>query len=113
MAKFSMKNSKSDFAKALILITIIVSILGYIDYITGEISIDILYMACVFLVTWYTNGIMGVLCILEILLAKVTADYYDHVDIWSSIYNSNVLYTLAANIIVCALIVNLKKALSK
>ena len=102
-----------DFFKALVLMSIIVTILGYVDYVTGEISIDILYLFCVFFVTWYTNGRMGLLCIVEIILAKITADYYDRVDVLSQIYDSNMFYTISVNAIVCVLVIQLKKALTK
>ena len=110
----SFKNERiSGFLKALVLTSIIVSILGYIDYITGEISIDILYVLCVFFVTWYTDGVIGILCITEILLTKITADYYDNINILSVVYDSNIFYTILTNVIVCVLVIKLKKALSK
>lgn len=103
----------ADIIKGIILTTIVVSILGYIDFITGDISIDILYMFCVIFVTWFSNGIIGALCILEIIFAKTTADYLDRVNIVTFIYDWNILYSIIVNIIVCILIVKLKKALSK
>ncbi len=103
----------ADLIKGIILTTIIVAILGYIDYITGDISIDIFYMFCVVFVTWFTNGAVGALCILEIIFAKTTADYLDSVNIVTFIYDWNILYSIIVNIMVCLLIVKLKKALSK
>ncbi len=103
----------TDLLKGVILTTVIVAILGYIDYITGELSIDILYMFCVIFVTWFTNGIIGALCILEIIFAKSTADYLDHVNIMTFVYDWNSFYSIVVNIIVCILIVKLKKTLLK
>ena len=107
------KRRKPNYIKALILISMIVSVLGYIDYITGEVSIDILYLFCVFFVTWYTNGILGIICILEIVLTKLTADYYDKINILSGFYDWNIFNTILVNFIVCVLVIKLKKALNK
>ncbi len=105
--------SISDFIKAVILITIIVSILGYIDYITGEISIDILYILCICVVTWYTNIMIGVLCIIEIIFSKTTADFYDNVKIGSHLYEWNTFSYLFVYLVLCVLVGCLKKVLSK
>ena len=102
-----------NFIKALILTTIIVSILGYIDYITGEISIEILYILCLCLVTWHTNIYIGILCVIEIIFAKTTADYYDQIKIGSHLYELNLLNYILIYIIVCVLVNKLKNSLSK
>jgi hypothetical protein len=102
-----------DLFKTLVLTSIIVSILGYIDYITGEISIDILYMLCVITVSWFSNRIIGILCIAEILFAKITADHFDHVVVGSHLYEWNTFNYLIIYLIVCILVGGLKKVLSK
>lgn len=99
-------------AKAVALTTFIIALLGYIDYITGEISIDILYIFCVCAVTWFTNTVVGIVCVLEIVLAKTTADYYDHIKIGSHLYEWNTLSYLFMYLVVCLLVRALKKALS-
>ncbi|GFE60481.1 hypothetical protein [Geobacter sp. AOG2] len=98
--------------KAVVLTTIIVSLLGYIDCITGEISIDVLYIFCICVVTWFTNTLIGIVCVLEIILAKTTADYYDHIKIGSHLYEWNTFTYLFIYLVVCLLVKKLKKALS-
>ena len=99
--------------KAVVITTIIVSILGYIDYITGEISIDVLYILCLCAVTWYTSTLFGLLCVAELISAKVTADYYDKVKIGSHLYEWNTLNYLFIYIIICLLIGKVRKLLSQ
>jgi hypothetical protein len=106
-------NSITDFVKAIILISIIVSILGYIDYVTGEISIDILYILCICVVTWFTNIPIGILCIIEIIFSKTTVDYYDHIKIGSHLYEWNTFSYLIIYLVLCILVGSLKKVLSK
>lgn len=103
----------SDLIKALILTTIVVSILGYVDYITGEISIDILYILCLCVVTWYNGTFVGMLCVIELFFAKTTADYYDNIKIGSHLYGWNALNYLLIYFLVCLLVGKLKKVLSK
>jgi hypothetical protein len=103
----------SDIFKALIITSVVVSILGYVDFITGEISIDVLYILCICLVTWYTNTIVGILCIIEIVFAKTTADYYDQVKIGSHLYEWNTLNFVLIYLIICMLVSKLKKVLTK
>jgi len=98
--------------KAVALTTMIISLLGYIDYITGEISIDVLYILCVCVVTWFTNTFIGTVCVVEIILAKTTADYYDHIKVGSHLYEWNTFSYLLMYLVVCLLVRKLKKALS-
>lgn len=99
--------------KAVALTTMIIALLGYIDYITGEISIDILYILCVCVVTWFTNTSIGIICVVEIMLAKMTADYYDHIKIGSHLYEWNAFSYLFMYLVVCLLVRKLKKTLTK
>ncbi len=103
----------SDVIKALVLTTLVVSILGYIDYITGEISIDILYILCLCVVTWYTGTLIGLLCVIELIFAKTTADYYDHIKMGSHFYKWNTFNFILIYFVVCLLVGKLKKVLSK
>ena len=105
--------STFQLIKIFIIATVIVSILGYIDYITGEISIDVLSMLCLIVVTWFSNRIIGTICVIEILSAKVTADYFDNIKIESHLYEWNLLNYFIIYLITCILVVSLKKALSK
>jgi hypothetical protein len=102
-----------DLIKALIITTIVVSILGYVDYLTGEISIDILYILCLCLVTWFAGTFTGILCVIELILAKTTAAYYDHIKIGSHLYEWNTFNYIFIYFIVCLLVGKLKKVLSK
>ena len=98
--------------KVFAIITLSVSVLGYIDYLTGEASIDTLYIACLAFVTWYTNRSIGFLCIFEIIVTKTLADYYDYVKIGTHLYGWNALDYILVYIAVCLLVANLKKVLS-
>jgi hypothetical protein len=113
MKEYTKVHSISDFIKAIVLTTIIISILGYLDFITGEISLDILYIFCICTVTWYTNLIIGMLSVAEIIFAKTTADYYDNVKIGSHLYEWNTFSYLLIYIIVCVLVGSLKRILFK
>ena len=103
----------ASVTKSLAAITLIVSLLGYIDYVTGEISIDILYILCICLVTLYTDIILGILCVIEILCAKTTADYYDHIKIGSHLYGWNMLNYVFIYLVVCLLVGKLRMILNK
>jgi hypothetical protein len=107
------RNSILYLLKAIVLTTIVISILCYVDYITGEISIDILYICCLLVVTWYTNIFIGLLCVLEIVMAKLSADYFDHIKIGSHQYEWNTLNNIFIYLIVCILASRLKKVLTE
>jgi hypothetical protein len=92
--------------------TLSVSLLGYVDYLTGEASLDTLYIAFLGVVTWYTNRTIGILSIFEVICAKTLADYYDHIKIGTHLYGWNALDYILVYIIVCLLVGNIKKVLS-
>ena len=104
--------SFTDFVKILSITTVVVVILGYVDFMTGEISIDVLYVLCLSLVTWYAGTLMGILCVIELILAKTTADYYDHIKIGSHLYEWNTFNYIVTYIVICLLVGKLKKVLS-
>ena len=97
---------------AIVIATIIVSILGYIDFITGEISIDILYLLCMCAVTWYTNIYLGFLCIFEIFISKTIADYFCQIKVGTHLYEWNALNSIIMYIIGGFLGGKLKKVLT-
>ena len=107
------KYSTTYLLKVFVIISLSVSALGYVDYLTGEISLDTLYIACLGIVTWYTSRSIGALCIFEIVLAKIMADYYDQVKIGTHLYGWNAVDYILVYIIVCLLVGNLKKVLTK
>ena len=98
--------------KAIVLTTIIVSILGYIDFKTGEVSLELLYLLCICLVTWYTNTLLGMLCVIEIFLAKTSADYFCQIKVGTHLYEWNALNDIIMFVVVCILVGKLKKALT-
>jgi K+-sensing histidine kinase KdpD len=106
------KKSVAYFLKATILATIIVAILGYLDFKTGEISLDILYLLCICLVSWYTNTLLGMLCVFEIFLAKTSADYFCQIKVGTHLYEWNALNDVLMFIVVCILVGKLKKVLT-
>lgn len=93
--------------------TFFISVLGYIDYITGEISIDILYIICLCVITWYSNILVGIICLIEVILAKTSADYFDHIKVGTHLYEWNLFNYFFIYLIMCFLVVKLKNALSK
>jgi hypothetical protein len=107
------KYKTSDLIMALVLTTIAVSILGYVDYLTGEISIDVLYILCLCVVTWFAGTSIGILCVIELIFAKTTAAYYDNIKIGSHLYEWNTINYIFIYFIVCLLVGKLKKVLSK
>ena len=106
------KKSLTYIFSAIILTTIIVSILGYIDFKTGEISLEILYLLCTCLVTWYTNIFLGLLCIIEIFLVKTSADYYCQIKVGTHLYEWNTLNYIIMYVVVCVLVGKLKMVLT-
>jgi len=113
MRDIGRKRGLTYLVKTLIIVTIIVFALGYFDFITGEISIDILYVFCICLVTWYTNTLFGILCVIEVIFAKTTADYFDRVRVVSHLYEWATFNNIVIYIIVCLLTGKVKKELSK
>ena len=113
MPRSSDASSSLHSIKIFIPTTFIVSLLGYIDYITGEISIDVLYIITICSVTWFSNLCIGVLCVTEIMFAKITADYFDKIKIGSHVYEWNMLNYLLMYLIVCLLVGKVKSSLSK
>jgi len=107
------KRGLTYLIKALIITTIFVSVLGYVDYITGEISIDILYILCICLVTWYTNTFLGVLCAIEVIFAKTTADYFDKINVGSHLYEWAAFNNIVIYVTICLLAGKVKKELLK
>ncbi len=112
MAYGETKKSTYYLIRTVMMATIFVAILGYIDFKTGEISIDILYLLCMGLVAWYTNMLLGILCILEIFVAKTASDYFCQIKVGTHLYEWNALNDVIMYVVVCLLVVKLKKALT-
>lgn len=99
--------------KSLIATTIVFSLLGYIDYLTGEISIDTLYILCLCIATWYCGTVIGVVSVLEIIAAKISADYFDNIKVGTHLYEWNTFSYLIMYLVLCIVVGSLKKALTK
>ena len=97
---------------AFALTTIAISILGYVDYITGEISIEVLYIVCLCFVAWNTCKAISLLCVFEIISAKVSADFFDNVKIGSHLYEWNTFNYVLMYLVVWGLTVKLKATLT-
>jgi magnesium-transporting ATPase (P-type) len=95
------------------LISIIIVALGYLDFITGEISLDILYMLCIIVATWFTNTYIGLICVVEVIFVKVAADYYDNIRVGSHLYEWNTINYIVFYLVTCLLIGKLKSLLTK
>ena len=107
------KKRMFELVKAIAVTTLVVSILGYIDYITGEVSLDILYILCLCTVTWYTSTLFGMLCVVELICAKVTADYYDKVKVGSHLYEWSTVNYILIYIVITLLSGKVRQLLSR
>jgi len=96
-----------------VLFSIVITALGYLDFITGEISLDILYMLCIIAATWFTNTYFGLICVVEVIFVKIAADYYDNIRVGSHLYEWNTLNYIVFYLITCLLIGKLKSLLTK
>ena len=54
----------------------LVVMIGYVDYFTGEFSLDPFYLVVVFVVTWFAGAGCGMICVLEAVCAEAITDYY-------------------------------------
>lgn len=95
------------------MVSAIIAALGYLDFITGEISLDILYMLCIIAATWFTNTYIGLICVLEVVIVKVAADYYDNIKVGTHLYGWNTLNYIGFYLVTCLLIGKLKNLLTK
>ena len=95
------------------LVSLAIAGLGYLDYITGEISLDVLYMLCIIVATWFTNTYIGLICVAEVVFVKVAADYYDNIKVGSHLYEWNTANYVVFYLVTCLLIGKLKSLLTK
>jgi len=64
--------------------------LGYVDYLTGDYSMDTFYLLVIFGITWFTGRGFGAICAVEAVLAETFADYYSHNgEVLNSVYYWN------------------------
>ena len=96
-----------------ILLTVAALALGYIDYVTGDVSIDLVYFVFIGFSTWRTNTIIGLLCVTEVVIVKLFADYYDGYTINTNLYEWNSFSYAFIYTITCLLIGKLKNIINK
>jgi hypothetical protein len=105
--------NKFDLVKGIVLSTLVVLILGYADYLTGEVSLDILYILCISAAVWFSGTLVGVLCVFEIVFAKISADYFDNIKVGIHFYEWNAFSDFIIFLFVCLLVGKLKRALTE
>ncbi len=83
----------------------LIVLLGYLDYLSGDFSFDFFYLAVIFIVTWYTNFTLGIIFVAESVIAEVISDYYVHYDsVFQTLYYWNWFSDLFVFSIFCYLV---------
>src|SRR5512138_2523902 len=81
---------------------ILVAILGYIDYLTGEYTLLVFYLIPIALVTWYVGCWRGILIALLSGFANFIADYMSASNLglfyWDSLQETVVMIIVAISI---------------
>ena len=110
-----MNNNRSLFSLAatIALLTVAAMALGYLDYVTGDVSIDLIYFIFIGISTWRTSTGIGLLCVAEVVLVKLFADYYDGYTINTNLYEWNSFSYAFIYTITCILIGKLKNIINK
>jgi hypothetical protein len=76
---------------------ILVAVLGYIDYLTGDYSILVFYLVPIFIIAWLQGGRRAVFVSVAAGLARVLSDYYGYYDTpfmyWDSLLDMGFLLT--------------------
>ena len=96
----------------IIALTILALALGYIDYITGDVSIDLLYFIFIGIATWRTNTWIGLLCVVEVVIVKLFSDYFDGYSMNTNLYEWNSFSYAFIYTITCLLVGKLKKIIN-
>lgn len=107
MTRSSMVNKFLYFS----ILTAIISVIGYIDLKTGEVSLDIIYIVTIGVTTWYFGTTLGIVSVVEIINVKVLADYFDNIKVGTHQYDWNAFSDFVTFIVICVLANRLKKAL--
>ena len=107
------KKSLYSLSITIVLLTIAALALGYIDYVTGEVSIDLIYFVFIGVSTWRTNTYIGLLCVTEVVFVKLFADYYDGFSINTNIYEWNSFSYAFIYTVTCLLTGKLKSIINK
>jgi hypothetical protein len=90
---------------------ILVLILGYIDYLTGEYTILVFYLIPIALVTWYVGCWRGILIAVLSGFASYIADYMSISNFSLLVWNS--LQDLAIMIIIAVIIYVLRYSFNR
>ena len=56
----------------------LIAVLGYLDFLTGDYSLDPFYLAAIFIVTWFVGIFCGMICVVEAVMAEAVSDFYVH-----------------------------------
>ena len=104
------KDRKTWLAFALGLI--IIGIIGYTDALTGDYSLDVFYLAVIFVMTWFTGAGYGLLCVIESVLLEAVADYHVHLgNVFTGIYYWNWVSDLVTISALCLLVSFIRRSL--
>lgn len=90
---------------------VVVVILGFVDYLTGDYSLLPFYLAPVSLVSWLQGRRAAVLVSLLSGVARYVSDYYSHSALTFKPWNS--LQDMALILVVACLVLVMKKLMSE
>ncbi len=107
------KKSTCSIVTSVTLLTCMALSLGYIDYMTGDVSIDLIYFIFIGVTTWYTSMWVGLLCVSEVVIVKLFADYYDGYSINTNLYEWNSFTYAFIYTVTCLLIGKMKTIIMK
>lgn len=93
---------------------VLVIILGFVDYLTGDYSLLLFYLAPVSLVSWLKGRRGAVLVSLLSGLARYVSDYYSHSALafkpWRSIEDMALIFAVAFLVLVIKKLMTEKRA---
>ncbi len=113
MIKIDANKSLFKIVLSVLVLTIAALALGYVDYITGDVSIDIIYFIFIGISTWRTSTFIGLICVTEVVLVKLFADYYDGYTINTNLYEWNSFSYAFIYTITCLMVGKLKSIINK
>ena len=70
-----LSNARGKILITVMVLTLAALALGYVDYVTGDVSIDLIYFIFIGISTWRTTTRIGLLCVAEVILVKLYAAY--------------------------------------
>jgi hypothetical protein len=107
------KMKKLTVPLIIIVLSVIIG-LGYVDYLTGDYSMNPFYLLVIFGVSWFTGRGFGTICAVEAVFAEIFADYYSHHgDVLNSLYYWNWTSDLLIFLSLCFLTAYIRKMVDK